>query len=133
MEKSKETNSVYGGCPGGRGPLNRHRNILVGACLAFGAFTSGGCAIAPALVLTTAAVSAVAVVTEGERLILNVSETHTVIVENETGIYAGPGEGYSRKGTLGKGDKIEVLGHQEGWVQCRSDRFDTGWIQGDAN
>jgi len=133
MEKSKTTNSVDGGCPGGRGSLNRHRNILVGACLAFGAFSSGGCAIAPALVLTTAAVSAVAVATEGERLILNVSEPHTVIVKNETDIYAGPGEGYSCKGTLGKGDKVEVLGHREGWVQCRSDQFDTGWIQGDAN
>jgi uncharacterized protein YgiM (DUF1202 family) len=83
--------------------------------------------------VASAAISAVAVVAEGERLILNVSEPHTVIVKNETGIYAGPGEGYSRKGTLVKGDEIEVLGHQEGWVQCRSDQFDTGWIQGDAN
>jgi hypothetical protein len=133
MEKSKAINSVDRGGPGGRGFLNRHRNMLVGASLAFGAFTSGGCAIAPALMVTTAAVSAVAVLTEGERLVLDVSEPHTVIVKNETGIYAGPGEGYSRKGTLGKGDKIEVLRHQEGWVQCRSDQFDTGWIQGDAN
>ena len=133
MEESKAIDSVDRGGPGGRGFLNRHRNILVGACLAVGAFASGGCAVAPALMLTTAAVSAVAVVAEGERLILNVSEPHTVIVKNETGIYAGPGEGYSRKGTLAEGDKIEVLGHQEGWVQCRSDQFDTGWIQGDAN
>jgi len=95
--------------------------------------TCGACAAAPALVLTTAAVSAVAVVAEGERLVLGMSEPHTVIVKKETGIYAGPGEGYSRKGTLGKGDKIEVLRHQEGWVQCRSKQFDTGWIQGDAN
>jgi uncharacterized protein YgiM (DUF1202 family) len=84
-------------------------------------------------VLTTAAVSAVAVATEGERLITNVSEPPTVIVKNEMGVYEGPGEGYSRKGTLGKGDKVELLGHQEGWVQCRSDQFDTGWIQGEAN
>ena len=133
MEESKAINSVDRGGPGGLGFLNRHGNVLVGLCLAFVTMTCGACAVAPALVLTTAAVSAVAVVTEGERLILNVSEPHTVIVKNETGIYAGPGEGYSRKGTLAEGDKIEVLGHQEGWVQCRSDRFDTGWIQGDAN
>lgn len=107
---------------------DRHRNVLAGLCLAFGAFTSAGCAVAPALLLTTAAVSAVAVATEGERLILNVNEPSSVIVKNDTDIYAGPGEGYSRKGTLAKGDKVEVLGHQEGWIQCRSDQFETGWI-----
>ena len=128
MEKSKTTNPVDCGCPGGRGFLNPHRNILVGISLAFGAFTWGGCAVAPALTLTTAAVSAVAVVLEGERLILNVSEPNFVIVKNDTGIYAGPGEGYSRKGTLGKGHKIEVLKCREGWVQCRSDQFEMGWI-----
>jgi len=133
MERSKRTNRVDGGGPGGRGFLNRHRNILAGACLAFGASASGGCAVAPALMVASAAISAVAVATEGERLILNVSEPHTVIVKNETGVYEGPGGGYSRKGTLGKGDEIEVLGHQEGWVQCRSDQFDTGWIHGEAN
>jgi uncharacterized protein YgiM (DUF1202 family) len=83
--------------------------------------------------MATAAVSVAAVATEGERLILNVSEPHTVIVKNETGVYAGPGEGYGRKGTLVEGDKIEVLGHQEGWVQCRSDQFHTGWIQAEVN
>lgn len=41
----------------GRGFLSRHRNVLVGLCLALGALTSGGCAVAPALMLTTAAVS----------------------------------------------------------------------------
>jgi uncharacterized protein YgiM (DUF1202 family) len=133
MEKSEAINSVDRVGPGGCGFLSRHRKVLVGLCLAFVTMTCGACAVAPALVLTTAVVSAVAVVTEGERLVLNVSEPHTVIVEDETSIYAGPGKGYSRKGTLGKGDKIEVLGHQEGWVQCRSDQFDTGWIQGDAN
>ena len=133
MEKPKTTSSVDRGGPGGRGFLNRQRNIFVGLGLAVGAFTSGGCAVAPALMMATAVVSAAAVATEGERLILNVSEPHTVIVKNETGIYAGPGEGYSRKGTLAEGDEIEVLGHQEGWVQCRSDQFDTGWILADAN
>jgi uncharacterized protein YgiM (DUF1202 family) len=83
--------------------------------------------------VATAAVSAAAVATEGERLILNVSEPHTVIVKNETGVYTGPGEGYCRKGTLVEGDEIEVLGHRGGWVQCRSDQFHTGWIQGDLN
>ena len=89
--------------------------------------------MAPALMVTTAAVSAVAVATEGERLIQNVSEPHTVIVKNETGVYTGPGEGYCRKGTLVEGDKIEVLGQEGEWVQCRSDRFHTGWIQADVN
>ena len=133
MENSKAINSVGRGGPGGRGFLSRHRKSLVGLCLAFGAFTSGGCAVAPALMMTSAVVSAVAVATEGERLIMNESEPHTVIVKNETSIYAGPGEGYSRKGTLVEGDEIEVLGRQEGWVQCRSDQFHTGWIQGDVN
>jgi hypothetical protein len=133
MEKSRAIHSVGRGGPGGRRFLNGHRKSLVGLCLAFGAFTSGGCAVAPALAVGTALVSAVAVATEGERLIMNAGEPHTVIVKNETSIYSGPGEGYSRKGTLDKGDKVQVLGHQEGWVQCRSDRFDTGWIQGDVN
>ena len=113
----------------GRGFLSRHRNVLVGLCLALGALTSGGCAVAPALMLTTAAVSAVAVATEGERLILNVHEPDSIIVKNDTDIYAGPGEGYSRQGTLAEGDEIKVLGHLEGWVQCRSDQFEMGWIR----
>ena len=91
MSKSKTTHPVDGGGPGGRGFLNRHRDILAGVSLVFGAIASGGCAIAPALMLSTAAVSAVAVVSEGERLILNVSEPNSVIVKNDTGIYAGPG------------------------------------------
>jgi uncharacterized protein YgiM (DUF1202 family) len=64
---------------------------------------------------------------------MGVSEPHTVVVKNDTGVYAGPGEGYCRKGTLVEGDKIEVLGQQGGWVQCRSDQFHTGWIQADVN
>ena len=133
MQGSKSTNAVVGGGIPGGGFLSRHRKSLAGLCLAFGAFTSVGCAVAPALMVTTAVVSAVSVATEGERLIMNASEPHTVIVKNETGVYAGPGEGYSRKGTLVEGDKIEVLGYQEGWIQCRSDQFHTGWIQGDVN
>jgi len=84
--------------------------------------------VAPALMLTTAAVSAVAVVSEGERLILNVSEPKSVVVRNDTDVYTGPGEGYSRKGALVEGDEIEVLRYQEGWVQCRSEQFEMGWI-----
>jgi uncharacterized protein YgiM (DUF1202 family) len=79
-------------------------------------------------VLTTAAVSAVGVVSEGERLILNQSEPNSVIVKNDTDVYTGPGEGYSRNGALVEGDKIEVLGYQQGWVQCRSEQFEMGWI-----
>jgi len=84
--------------------------------------------VAPALMRTTAAVSAVAVVSEGERLILNVSEPKSVVVRNDTDVYTGPGEGYSRKGALVEGDEIEVLRYQEGWVQCRSEQFEMGWI-----
>jgi uncharacterized protein YgiM (DUF1202 family) len=84
--------------------------------------------VAPALVLTTAAVSALAVVSEGKRLVLNESEPNSFIVKKDTDVYKGPGEDYSPKGTAVKGDKIEVARYWEGWVQWRSDQFEMGWI-----
>jgi uncharacterized protein YraI len=129
METPKSTNLLDFGHPRSRRFLNQHRNILFGFCLVFAAITSGACAVAPALMLTSAAITAAAVVTEGERIMQPVNEPNSVIVENETDVYAGPGEDYSHKGTLGKGDRIEVLGYQEEWIQCRSDQFEMGWIR----
>ena len=108
---------------------NRHRNILLGLCLACVTITCGACAAAPALMLTTAAVSTVAVLAEGERLIGNVNEPNSVMVKNDADVFTGPGEGYSRKGTLREGDRVQVLGRRDGWVECLSDPFDRGWIQ----
>jgi hypothetical protein len=67
--------------------------ILLALGLALGSVVSGGCAVAPAVVVTSAAVSAAALVTEGEELIRDANQPISGMAENPTEIDPGPERG----------------------------------------
>jgi uncharacterized protein YraI len=55
-------------------------------------------------------------------------EKVSLVVENETEIYSGPGEEYPRIGRLNKGTEVTVLAHHGDWIECCCDECEDGWI-----
>jgi uncharacterized protein YraI len=51
-----------------------------------------------------------------------------LVVENETEVYAGPGEEYPLVATLDQGAEVKVLGHAGDWIECCCDECEDGWI-----
>jgi hypothetical protein len=105
---------------------NRYLSILTILALGLGSLVSAGCLAAPAIVLTSAAVTATALVSEGERAIQNPEMEGSYIARSETD--AGPGsvrQCEPRK-TLSEGDRIGAKEHHEGWNQCADDRHESG-------
>lgn len=70
--------------PQGGGILRAFPSLLLILSLALGSVVSGGCLAVPAVMLTSAAVTAAALVSEGERLVLYPDAESTAIVRNET-------------------------------------------------
>jgi hypothetical protein len=68
--------------------LNGHLSILLIFALGLGSIVSAGCLAAPAVVLTSAAVTAAALVTEGEKAIQNPEMEGSYIARSEAD--AGP-------------------------------------------
>jgi len=64
--------------------MKQLKYILLALSLGLGSIVSGGCLAAPAVMLTSAAVTAVAVVSEGERLVLYPDAGNSAIVQNDT-------------------------------------------------
>jgi hypothetical protein len=64
--------------------LHAFPTILLIMSLGLGSVVSGGCLAVPAVMFTTAAVTAVAVVSEGERLVQYPDAGSSAIVQNET-------------------------------------------------
>ena len=106
-----------------------HSIILMDFCLVLSLIWSCSCVLAPAAVVSSAAVSAAALLKEIEDLAQDAGTSDVVTVITETDVYEGPGENYSLKGTLNKGDQFQVLGMKEGWIQCFSGQFEIGWVQ----
>jgi hypothetical protein len=103
--------------------------VAMTLCLVLAASLLGGCAVGAAVGLMTA-VTEVGVLTETAlEAALDRDEPESVVVEKETDIYAGPGEGYVRIGTLNEGAEILVLGRRGFWVNCSCDESEDGWIR----
>ena len=64
--------------------MKQFKYTLLALSLSLGSFVSGGCLAVPAVMLTSAAVTAVAVVSEGERLVLYPDAGNSAIVRNDT-------------------------------------------------
>ena len=64
--------------------VNVFSAVLLALSLGLGSLVSGGCLAAPAVMLTSAAVTAAALVSEGERLVLYPDAGSTAFVENDT-------------------------------------------------
>ena len=65
--------------------MKRFNTLLLALSLGLGSVVSAGCVAAPAIMLTSAAVTAVAVVSEGERLVQYPDAGTTAFVQNDTG------------------------------------------------
>ncbi len=70
--------------PRGEKYLSAFPNVLLALSLGLGSVVSGGCVAIPAVMVTSAAVTAVAVVSEGERLVRYPDTENSAIVRNET-------------------------------------------------
>jgi len=64
--------------------LHAFPSILLVISLGLGSAVSGGCVAVPAVMLTTAAVTGAALVSEGERLVQYPDAGSSVFVENDT-------------------------------------------------
>ena len=107
----------------------RHSIILMDFCLVLSLIWTCSCLLAPAAVVSSAAVSAAALLAEIEGLAQDEGKSDVVTVTTETDVYEGPGKNYLLKGALNKGDQIKVLGMREDWIQCSSGQYEIGWVQ----
>jgi hypothetical protein len=64
--------------------VNVYSAVLLALSLGLGSVVSSGCVAAPAAMLTSAAVTAAALVSEGERLVQYPDAGSTAFVENDT-------------------------------------------------
>jgi len=94
--------------------LNGYLNTLTILALGLGSMVSAGCLAAPAVVLTSAAITATALVTEGEKAIQNPEMEGSYIARSETD--AGPGAAgkCESRSSLSEEDRIGAKEHHEG-------------------
>ena len=89
----------------------------------------GGCTVGPAVGLLTAITEAGVLVSAVEQSARLAHAGLSLIVQNETEVYTGPGEEYSRIGRLNTGVEVQLVASRGNWLECSSDLFGKGWIQ----
>lgn len=65
---------------------------------------------------------------EAEKAVTEGDKSEFIAVDQEAAVYEGPGEHYSEIARLNKGVEVRVLKKEGDWIECRSGRFDGGWI-----
>ena len=114
----------------GRGQMRTRRNqppisalILV---LALAASLLQACALAP--VVMVASTTTAALVMEAEKAVTKGDTSDVLSVDQDAVVYEGPGEQYSEVTRLNKGVEVKVLRQDGDWIECKSGRFEDGWI-----
>ena len=124
---------VTGGLPRRRRTSGGHgivlRVVLMNFCLILGLLWFCSCLLAPAALVSSAAVSGAAVLAEIERLAHDGGNSDVVTVTAEANLYEGPGKNYRLKGVISKGDQIRVLGMTGDGIQCSCGPYEIGWVQ----
>ena len=95
-------------------------------CLILAASLLQACALAP--VVMVAATSVAGLVVEAEKAITKGDTANVIVVDRNAIVYEGPGEEYSEVTRLNKGVEVKVLRKDGDWIQCKSGRFEEGWI-----
>jgi uncharacterized protein YgiM (DUF1202 family) len=95
-------------------------------CLILAASLLQACAIAP--VVMVAATSAAGLLVEAEKAITKGDTADVLAVDQDAVVYEGPGAQYSEVTRLNKGVEVKVLRKDGEWIQCKSGRFEGGWI-----
>ena len=122
--KRRETSHHHTDHKSGWKSFNGPLSVLTILTVGLGSMVSGGCVAIPAVMLTSAAVTAAAVVSEGERLVQYQDTESSVIVRNETDGDCFSGETCQRHGALPEGDQPGVKERQEARDGCPADRHE---------
>ena len=101
---------------------NGYLSIPTILALGLASIVSAGCLAAPAVVLTSAAITASALITEGEKAIQNPQMENSYIARSEADAGAGPTRKCAPRTTVSEEDRIGAKEHHEGWNQCAADR-----------
>ena len=100
---------------------NGYLSIRTILALGLASIVSAGCLAAPAVVLTSAAITATALITEGEKAIQNPEMEGSYVARSEAAAGAGSATKCAPRNTLNE-DRIGAKENHEGWNQCAADR-----------
>jgi|GEM_PF-2613210 len=95
-------------------------------CLILAASLLQACALAPVVMVATTTTAALVV--EAEKAITKGDTSDIIAVDQNAVVYEGPGEEYSEVTRLNKGVEVKVLRKDGDWIECKSGKFEEGWI-----
>lgn len=95
-------------------------------CLILAASLLQACALAP--VVMVAATTAAGLLVEAEKAITKGDTSDVITVDQNAVVYQGPGKEYSEVTRLNKGVEVKVLRTDGDWIECKSGKFEEGWI-----
>ena len=104
--------------PRGLRLLHTFPSILLVVSLGLGSFATNGCVAIPAVMMTSAAVTAAAVVSEGEKLVQNPDTESSLMVRNETADNTSWGKTCKRQGALLEEDQRAEHAQQAARNHC---------------
>lgn len=112
--------------------LHTFPSVLLVLSLGIGSFLSGGCVAVPTVMMTSAAVTASAVLSEGEKLVQNTDTESSMMVRNDTADNTRRGKACRRQGGLLEEDPSGTSARQEARDHCAADLNEPG-ATGDPN
>ncbi|MGW8323980.1 MAG: SH3 domain-containing protein [Thermodesulfobacteriota bacterium] len=95
-------------------------------CLILAASLLQACALAP--IVMVAATSTAGLLVEAEKAITKGDTADVLAVDQDAVVYEGPGAEYSQVTRLNKGVEVKILRKHGDWIECKSGRFEEGWI-----
>ena len=95
-------------------------------CLILAASLLQACALAPVVMVATTTTAAL--VMEAEKAFTKGDTSDVLAVDQNAVVYQGPGKEYSEVTRLNKGVEVKVLRTDGDWIECKSGKFDEGWI-----
>ena len=108
------------------GPVRIPPITVLILCLILAASFLQACALAPVVMVATTTTAALVV--EAEKAITKGDMSDVIAVDRNAVVYEGPGEEYSEVTRLNKGVEVKVLRKDGDWIECKSGRFEEGWI-----
>ena len=110
----------------GRSPFRISPIAALILCSMLAASLLQACTLAPVVMVGSA--TGAGLVLEAEQAVADRDRSVLVALEQDTVVYEGPGQEYSEIARLNKGVELEVLRKDGDWLQCKSGRFEQGWI-----
>jgi len=108
------------------GPVKMPPIAALMLCLILAASLLQACALAP--VVMVAATTTAGLVVEAEKAFIKGDTSDVLAVDQNAVVYQGPGKEYSEVTRLNEGVEVRVLRTDGDWIECKSGRFEEGWI-----